>query len=252
MNPFDEVGDKGLSPILTLMFLVIGAVLSAIASFVLAVPWLTPLLGAAVIYPIFLYQVRQGRYNLALRWVLIWAFFQSLAIGVCTAIAPEQGAEAVLKGSAYTADILHWIRTGEGAEGSIRLFLPIHLQQYAIFCILSVATLGSAALLLGTYLLNYMNFYVAQLVQISARPWLAVSIGWAPWSLLRLVGFIATGTALTALGLNLLAKMRGQIPHLPFPTKHLLAGLGLVVADIIVKALIASSWRQLLQVALLG
>ena len=205
-----------------------------------------------MVYPNFLSQVRQGRYTPAMQWVLLWALFQSLSIGICTAIAPERGAEVVLKGSAYTADMLHWIRTGEGAEGSLHLFLPLHLKQYAIFCVLSLLTLGSASLILGTYLLNYMNFYVVQLAQISTRPWMVAIVGWPPWSLLRLVGFIATGTALTALGVNLLAKMRGQVSRYPFPTHHLWAGVGLVVADIVVKALIAPVWRQLLQAALLG
>ena len=203
-------------------------------------------------YPPFLIQVRQGRYTRALQWVLLWALFQSLSIGLCTAIAPERGAEVILRGSAYTTEMLHWIRTGQGAEGSLPLFLPLHLKQYAIFCSLSLATLGSAALLLGTYLLNYMNFYVVQLVQISANPWLAAIVGWPPWSLLRLVGFVATGAALTALGLNLLLKISGRVPSHPFPTKLFSTGLGLVIADIVVKAVLAPVWRQFLKTALLG
>ncbi|MDJ0708544.1 MAG: hypothetical protein QNJ46_35200 [Leptolyngbyaceae cyanobacterium MO_188.B28] len=203
-------------------------------------------------YPPFIIDVRQGKHVLALQRVLLWALFQSLAIGACVAIAPERGSEVILRGAAYTTEMLHWIRTGQGAEGSLPLFLPLHLKQYSIFCSLSLVTLGSAALLLGTYLLNYMNFYVVQLVQLSANPWLASFVGWPPWSLLRLVGFIATGAALTALGFTLLAKMRGRLPRYPFPARLFYTGLGLVVADIVVKALLAPTWRRLLKVALLG
>lgn len=66
--------------------------------------------------------------------------------------------------------MLHWIRTGEDSEGSLSLFLSAHLLQYGIFCILCVVTLSSVALIFGTWMLNYMNFYVAELVKVSAKP----------------------------------------------------------------------------------
>ncbi|MGK7876816.1 MAG: hypothetical protein AB4426_27070 [Xenococcaceae cyanobacterium] len=53
--------------------------------------------------------------------------------------------------------MFHWIQTGEGAEGSLRLFLPIHLRNYLIFCLLSLITLSSTALIFGIWMLNYMN-----------------------------------------------------------------------------------------------
>ncbi|EGJ31522.1 MULTISPECIES: hypothetical protein [Moorena] len=239
-------------PLLTASFLAIGAILATIASFVFGVPWLVPILGAAVPYPIFLFHVRHRQYMRALGWMLLWALFQSLAVGIGTALAPETAAQVILNGSDYIEEQLLWIRTVEGTEGSLRLFLPDHVQQYTVFCFLSLVTFGSAALVLGTYLLNYMNFYVAQLVQISVNPWLAALVGWPPWSVLRVVGFICTGVALTALGLNLVAKITRSNSQHPFPQRYLLIGIGFVVADIIVKATLAPIWQQLLSFALLG
>jgi sulfite exporter TauE/SafE len=98
-----------------------------------------------------------------------------------------------------------------------------------------------------------MNFYVGNLILISANPWLAALLGWPIWSLLRVVGFICTGIALTALGLNFLSRFRQQPTQLisPFPRNYLWAGFGFVIADIVVKAILAPIWQKLLLFALL-
>ena len=226
--------------------------LSTAASFVFAVGWLVPILGAAVPYPLFLQQVNRRRYDHALGWMAFWALCQSLAVVIGTWIAPEQAAEAIFSGPPYVEEMFRWIRTGEGAEGSLPLFLPIHAKHYALFCLLSLLTASSAALVLGTWMLNYMNFYVAQLVQFSAAPWLAACIGWPLWSILRVIGFITTGIALAVPAVNLLAKMRGSALVQPFPWRVLAVGFDFVLADIVVKATLAPLWRQWLLRALDG
>ncbi len=230
--------------------LVIGVILSTTTSFVFGVPWLMPILGTAVPYPIFLLQVRRQQYKSVFWWMLLWGVLQSIAVIVATAIAPETAAKVILRGQSYTTEMFHWIRTGEGMEGSLNLFLPDHLLQYGIFCILCVATISSVALIFGTWMLNYMNFYVAELVKVSAKPWFAAILGWYPWSLLRIIGFIATGVALAALGLNLVTRIRGEVPKSPFPKTYMLIGIGFVIADIVVKAILAPIWQKLLLSAL--
>ena len=227
--------------ILTAMLLAIGAVLTTGASFSFSIPKLMPFLGAGVIYPLYLFLVARRCYNQAMVWVLWWAICQSFAVAGATVLAPERAAEVVLHGAVYTEDMFHWIRTGEGAEGSLQLFLPIHLREYALFSLLSLLTFGSAALILGTYLLNYMNFYVGQLVYQSSHPWLAALVGWPPWSMLRVVGYIATGLALTALALNLGHYFSRKFPQLDFPRQYFLMGLGLLLGDLLVKATLAPS-----------
>ena len=151
-------------------FLVIGVILSTTASFVFGVPWLMPILGAAVPYPIFFLQVHRQQYKSAFWWMLLWGVLQSIAVIIATAILPETAAKVILRGQSYTTEMLHWIRTGEGSEGTLGLFLPSHLLYYGIFCILCVVTLSSMALIFGTWMRNYMNFYVAELVKVSAKP----------------------------------------------------------------------------------
>ncbi|MEN8444987.1 MAG: hypothetical protein ABG776_08245 [Cyanobacteria bacterium J06555_13] len=233
--------------------LAVGVSLSTAVSFVVSVDWMTPILGAAIAYPIFLYFVSHEQYGSAAVSMLLWAVFQSLAIIIGTIWFPETAAEVILSGPTATAEMFHWIQTGEGAEGALRLFLPIHLRNYVIFCGLCCLTISSAALLFGTWLLNYMNFYVAELVRASVYPWIAILLGWPPWSILRMIGFILTGIALAVVGLNLRARLRRRSnDRVSFPTRYLQMGIGFVVADIVVKATLAPFWQQLLHYALVG
>ena len=239
-------------PLLTAALLCAGAILANAASFIFGIGWLTPFLGAAVPYPLFLQQVRRSRYASALGWMLVWAVFHSVATIVATGIAPAQAAAAIPSGPPYVEEMFHWIRTGEGAEGSLALFLPIHLKHYILFCLLSLVTASSAALVLGTWMLDYMNFYVAQLMQASVSPWLAALVGWPLWSYLRVIGFITTGIALTVPAINLLARIQRRASTQSFPWQVLGVGIGFVLADIVVKATVAPFWRQWLLQALDG
>lgn len=236
----------------TAILLAIASIVTTLFSFSIGIGWLMPFLGAAAIYPFYIVLVKNRCYRQALGWVLWWAICHSFSVVIATVIAPERAAEVVLHGSAYTQQMFHWIETGEGAEGSFVLFLPIHLREYAIFSVLSLLSFGSAALILGTYLLDYMNFYVGQLILASANPWLAAVLGWPPWSMLRVVGYIATGLALSALGLSWVKQRKERSPQPAFPSRYLQVGLWLLVGDLLVKAVLAPTWQQLLQIAFFG
>lgn len=184
--------------------------------------------------------------------MLIWGIFQSVAIGLASAWFPETAAMTIAKGPTVATETFRWIETGEGVEGSISLFLPNHVRNYVIFCGLCCITVSSAALLFGTYMLNYMNFYVAQLVTASVNPLIALAVGWPVWSMLRVIGFILTGVALAVVSLNLLARLQHQPSRHVFPRRLLGIGIAFVVADIVVKATLAPLWRQMLHYALFG
>ncbi|NEO87625.1 MAG: hypothetical protein F6J87_25690 [Spirulina sp. SIO3F2] len=235
-----------------ILLLAVGATISTLLSFAIAHLWLTPLLGAAVAYPSLLMGVRRQHYWQTGVLMLLWGVFQSVAVGLAAAWFPERAAMVIVRGSAVTTEMLHWIATGEGPEGSLRLFLPIHLRNYVLFCSLCCLSVSSAALFFGTYLLNYMNFYVAQLVGASVHPGMALLVGWPIWSVLRVVGFILTGVALAVVSLKLWARSRRQRFPAIVPWSLLRWGVAFVVADIVVKATLAPLWRSLLHYALLG
>jgi len=246
----------------TALLLAAGALASTAVGFLLGWPWLLPFLGAAVPYPLFIRRVAAARYRAAVGWVLLWTVFQSLAVGGGVLAAPDRAAVAVHRGPSYAREMIHWVRTGEGEEGSPRLYLPIHLRHYAAFCVLSILTAGAASLVLGTWLLNYMNFYVASLVRASMDKTTAALLGWPLWAEIRVVGYVVTGAALAALGLALFRRWfgrgrsagdeTGRKAGIRFPARVFLVGLGLVVLDALLKAVLAPFWQPVLLRALLG
>ena len=236
----------------TAAVLALGAPAATAAGFLVGSPWLLPLLTAAVPFPVFLSRVRRGRYGRAVGWVLFWAVFQSLAVLAATWLAPERAAAVVHRGPAYAAEMIHWVRTGEGAEGSPRLFLPIHLRHYLGFCVLSTASAGAAGLALGAWLLNYMNYYVAELARTSADFWTAALLGWPIWAVIRVAGYVVTGAALAGLSLSLAARIKNREAAIRFPARVFFFGLSLVVADAVIKALLAPAWQKILLRALVG
>jgi hypothetical protein len=236
-----------------LAFLVVGTTVATALGLAAGVRILLPLLQAAVPFAVFLPRVRQGRPAAAAGWVLVWAVLQSLAIGAAYAVDPERTAALVIRGETYPQEMLHWIRTGVGAEGSPRRFLPMHAAHYLAFCAASFLTWGGAGLVLGTVLLDYMNVYVSTLVAASAHPWTAAAIGWPVWAVLRVVGFVLSGAALAAYGSARFERRPApDCPRETFPRTLFLAGLGLVLADALLKAMLAPSWRRLLLAALGG
>lgn len=240
----------------SMLFLAGGAIASTALSFGLGNAWLTPFFGAAIAYAVFLPHIWRQQYGRVTGLMLLWALWQSLAVGGATLLFPNRAAAVILSGPTYVDEMLLWIQTGEGAEGSLRLFLPIHIRNYLIFCGLCCLTVSSTALLFGTWLLNYMNFYVATLIRASVHPGLTMLVGWPPWSLLRVIGFILTGIALAVVGLNLWASILGRsrqpAPPRAVPLNYLKFGVGFVVADIIVKTVVAPYWRQLLHFTRFG
>lgn len=208
----------------TVFVLAAGAAITTGAGFLIGAAWLFPILGSLVPLIVFLPLVKEGRPARAAAWVLLWAVFQSIALGVAVQLAPDRAAEVVLRGPAYAEEMLHWIRTGEGPEGSPRLFLPIHLRHYLAFCVLSVLSVGTLGLVLGTVLLNYMNFYVAQLVRESSQPVLALGFGWPVWAVIRVAGFVVTGAATARIGWIGLNRLRGIRIDTPLPLRVFGAG----------------------------
>ena len=232
------------------IFLPLGALASTAIGVAIGNPWLFPVLGAMVPIPFFVRDIRRGGPGKATAWVLYWCIFQSVALGVAVALWPERTARTVWRGPEYAQEMLLYIRTGVGAEGSPRLFLPMHARHYVLLCFISLLTLGAGGLVLGTVLLNYMNFYVATLVRSAADPMLAALVGWPVWAMLRVVGYTATGAAMADLSWRLWCKWRGRPVRRPLPIRLWLLGLGFALFDVGLKALAAGAWRAILDRAL--
>jgi hypothetical protein len=202
--------------------------------------WTWPLLMAAAFYPLFAGPARRGELGRAIGLALIWAASASVGTWISISIVGlEEIGPRIVRGPEYAAEMLQWVETGVGEEGSPSRFLPVHARHYSIFLVASLLSAGFAGLAFGTVLLNYMNFYVASLAEASSAG--AYAIGWPVWAMVRVVGFIAGASALTHV-----FYARG-LKRAPFRAatvrRWLIVSIGLVVTDAVLKTLLAETWR---------
>jgi hypothetical protein len=209
---------------------------------------LLPVVPAAVVYVRAIASRRERRAVLiALAWALAW----SVSTIATAAVSPDAAMRGIWHASGFRDEMVRWIATGVGPEGSIRLFLPRVLIEFALLVVLSALSGGAAGLLLGAILLAYMNGYVGWVVANAdprTGPIAAALLAWPPWSVARVVSFIVAGTA-SALWAYPRLYARGA------PRAHTARLFGLAVAllllDIGLKGWLAPIWREWLR-ALLG
>ena len=237
MSPSTEPG-RG-----ELLGLVLAALLSYPLGLALGSPWLLPILNTAPAYVVLLRRLGRGDRAGATRAMLLWA--AALAVGGTLAFAswPSPVDGLVLNGPAYRDEMLHWIRTGEGREGSPRLFLPQHLLHLAAFVALCLTTASALGILLGAVLMNFMAFYVAALARAGIPAGAVVLLGWQPWALCRVASFCVLGVVLAE---PVLGRVRPPAPK-GSPRRYLLAAIAGLLADGALKALLAPTWGALLR-----
>jgi hypothetical protein len=217
-------------------------------------PWVGTALGYAVgnrfLYPFLcvlpaymamVFLLKAGRRRRAVAAMVVWAIGLGFAGTFFTAAAPERAAAITLNGENYRDEMFGWIRTGEGPEGDVSQFLPQHALHSGLFALLSLATASALSMLFGTILMNYMSFYVGSLVITSEFPQMIYPLGWPVWAIVRVVAFVILGVVLAEPLLGRLFSYRWTIRDLaPF----LVAGMGGLIADALMKWLLAPFWRQ--------
>jgi len=183
------------------------------------------------------------------------AFAWAIAVTVATVAAAAHSPQAVPRGiwhaAAYRDEMVRWISTGVGAEGSITRFLPRVLAEYAMVLVLSSISLGALALLLGSLLLGTMNGYVGWVIANAdpkAGPLLAAFLAWPPWPMARVAAFILAGTAAASWGH---ARFFDRGRPRPNTMPLFLGSVFLLASDILLKWTLAPEWRLFLR-ALLG
>lgn len=208
-------------------------------------PWLLPALNALPAYLVMVHRLRNGDRYGAVVAVLTWAATMAVAGSVFFALWPARPDHTVLNGPGYRDEMLTWIATGVGREGSPHLFLPQHLAHLAVFVVLTLATAGAASILMGAVLMNFMDFYVASLFRAGAPLSHVVFFGWQPWALCRVAAFATLGAVLAE---PLLSRLR------PYPYDGLRAArpyialaAALILADWILKATLAPTWGRVLR-----
>jgi hypothetical protein len=216
----------------------------------LGVPWLLPVLNTAPAYAALVHLLSREKRSVALRLMLVWAVALAVGATVTFAAWPKAVDAMVLNGPAYRDQMFAWIRSGTGAEGDIRGFLPEHLFHLGAFVLLSLATASALSMTMGAVLMNYMGFYVASLARAGVPAGTVLFFGWQPWALCRVAAFCTLGVILAE---PLLARLRGK----PFagwsvwrvPLACAVAG---ILADWILKATLAPTWGRVLRSAFPG
>ncbi|MCY4628426.1 MAG: hypothetical protein OXE58_12785 [Acidobacteria bacterium] len=207
-----------------------------------AARWVLPLLLAApAIHGLWRY-LGEGRRLEAVRLMLGWALALVLFGPLAMAVAPEAAEAAVFQGGSYNDEMMAWLATGEGAEGDIRLFLPIHLQRLVLFVPLALVSGGALGLLMGAVMLNFMDFFVASYAAVSSG--VPAALAWFPWALCRVAAFVILGVVCAEPLVRRLGKVTA--PLQPGRRRLLYVAGGLLVADVVLKAALAPMWGRFL------
>lgn len=229
-------------------------ILATIASYPLGLtlrqPWLLPLLNTLPAYAVLVHRLNKGERGGAVRAMLWWALTLGLTATILFVWWPWPLDGVVLNGPAYVREMLSWIRTGQGAEGSPRLFLPQHLMHLAAFIGLGFLTAGLGGMLMGALLMNYMSFYVAALAKAGVPAWGVIALGWQPWAIARVAAFCTLGVVLSEpLLFRLLPAAQARLRR-PGRAPYVVAAMSGILADWFLKALLAPSWGRWLRALL--
>ena len=223
--------------------IVLATLLSYAVGWALGIPILLPILNTAASFPFMVLALKRGDLRLAVARMLLWALTMGAAATLLSYVRPAQTDVLFLRGESYRAEMFAWVLTGQGAESTPSQFIPQQAGHAVLFAGLALATGGVAAMPMGAVLMNYMGHYVGALAASSRRPALTMvlamaSVGGDPRDQLRRHRRRAVGAAAVAPGI-----VHGRPTCRPRAASRRRAGL---VADIVLKTLLAPSWQRLL------
>lgn len=225
-------------------------ILVTVASYGLAwligIPVLMPFFNAAGAWWLMLRELRQGRTGRAIAVMLVWALTMAV---VSTGMAAsgwsrtEEGTNMFVR-SSYRDEMIQWVRTGVGAESTPSVFIPRHLGYAALFAATSFATGGVFSMPMGAALMNQMGEYVGSMTAQSKSPLASAILGWHPWAVIRIIGFVIIGVVLSGV---LLSRLLNFHFDLAAERHWLTTGVALLVIDIVLKWLLAPAWAGILK-----
>ncbi len=225
------------------LVLVFGTLLSYALGWAIGVPALVPVLNTAASFPFMVLALRRGDLRLAVARMLLWALTMGAAATLLSYARPAETGLLFLRAAAYRTEMFTWVATGRGPESTPSQFIPQQAGHAALFSGLALASGGVVAMPMGAVLMNYMGHYVGTLAESSARPMRTLVLAWHPWAVIRVVSFVVIGVVLSA---PLLSRLFGFRVDWAQARPLLTAAAAGLVADIVLKALLAPAWQRLL------
>ena len=206
-------------------------------------PILLPVFLTIAVYPFYFSFVSLGKLKEAVAIVLLWALITSILVVLTVFWVGEDAGKYIIRGLEYRKEMFEWIMTGKGAEGDINLFLVPKIIELTIFSLASFLTIGFGGLLLGSILLNYMNYYVGCLLLYAREEYFlhALILSWPIYAILRVVGYVFLGTALSRLFYTLIVDKKLRFKEV---RSLVLWAIVFIVLDFILKATIANAYYQ--------
>ena len=226
------------------LFLLLSVAISIWLGFLASNRYLLPFLNIAFAYPVLFTLLAENQRGKAFLTMLFWALCMGVFMVIGALRDPVAAAASIFHGTAYVQEMFHWIKTGEGAEGNPLLFVPIHLLHIVSFCILSAISASFLSLLMGALLMNYMAFYVANVIQASHYSGVAMWMGWHPWSVIRIISFVVLGVIL---GEPMVCKLTGRDYEYTGARPFMWAAIGGLILDVLMKSLLAPWWGIMLR-----
>ena len=174
--------------------------------------------------------------------LLWWAALLSVSVGWLVLKNPAKASDLVWRSREYTQSMFHWIDSGKLPEGSGPAVVLFHVKQTLIYCLLALFSANFLALVLGSALLNYMNFYVLSLYRERSSSAKVLLMAWNPWSVIRVLAFLYLGIVVSTPSLWLLIPVPWTLSFVLF-----LPGFIGIVLDVVLKLSLSRSWSTKLR-----
>ena len=223
--------------------IVLATLLSYALGWAIGIPVLLPILNTLASFPFMVLALKRGDLRLAVARMLLWALTLGVAATLLSYARPAQTGALFLRGESYSAEMFSWVMTGQGAESTPSRFIPQQAGHAVLFSGLALVTGGAAAMPMGAVLMNYMGHYVGTLAAASRRPALTMVLAWHPWAVIRVISFVVIGVVLSAPLLSWVGTFRVDRG---VARTCLVSACGGLLADIVLKTLLAPAWQRLL------
>ncbi len=158
-------------------------------------PLALPLVEGALGFVAFTAAWRAGGPRWGALVVGAWALGTTLISLPTFAIAAAAADQRVLRAVPYRESMLEWLRTRRGPEMMPFRTALAHARELLVYIAAALLTANLLSLVLGAYLLNTMNAYVASLFRAARHPWVVALLGWNVWSLVRVAAYVCLGSA---------------------------------------------------------